>query len=72
LAAPTAQRKAVTINIAAKPLSPMVMDFELEAWLMRVLSQGHRSNNHSPEGRGLIRINILRSGGRRQDRAHRF
>jgi hypothetical protein len=50
----------------------MVMDFELEAWLMRVLSQGHRSNNHSPEGRGLIRINILRSGGRRQDRAHRF
>jgi len=35
----------------------MVMDFELEAWLMRVLSQGHESNNHSPEGRDLIRIN---------------
>jgi len=38
----------------------MVMDFELEAWLMRVLSQGQEANNHCSEGRGLIRINIVR------------
>jgi hypothetical protein len=29
---------AVTANISDKPLSPMVMVLELEAWLMRILS----------------------------------
>src|SRR5665811_2296123 len=42
------QRKAVTANTTAKPLSPMVMGFELEAWLMRVLSQGHKSKQPQP------------------------
>jgi len=32
------QRKAVAANISDKPLSPMVMDFALGAWLMRILS----------------------------------
>jgi hypothetical protein len=40
--------KADTAKMAARPLSPMVMDFELEAWLMRILSQGHESKqSHS-------------------------
>jgi hypothetical protein len=60
-AAPIMQRKAVTVNITAKPLSPMVMDFELEAWLMRVLSSGDESNNHSPGERDLIEIKLARS-----------
>jgi hypothetical protein len=42
-AAPIMQRKAVTVNNTAKPLSPMVMGFELEAWLMRILSWAHQS-----------------------------
>jgi len=28
------QRKPVTANIAARPLSPMVMDLEMEGWLI--------------------------------------
>src|SRR5713101_437365 len=37
------QRKAVAANKTVKPLSPMDMDFELGAWLMRILSCGHES-----------------------------
>src|SRR5215831_15011791 len=32
------QRKAVAAKTSDKPLSPMVMDFEFGAWLMRILS----------------------------------
>jgi hypothetical protein len=39
----------------------MVMDLELEAWLMRVLSQEDESNNHSRVQDGLIEINVARS-----------
>src|SRR5258708_8543543 len=37
------QRKAVAANKTVRPLSPMDMNFELEAWLMRILSWGHQS-----------------------------
>jgi hypothetical protein len=36
------QRKAVAANKTVRPLSPMDMDFELGAWLMRILSRGHQ------------------------------
>jgi hypothetical protein len=52
------QRKALNAKKNVKPLSPMVMNFELAAWLMRVLSDGHHSNNHSPGGNDLIEINL--------------
>jgi hypothetical protein len=35
------------------------MGFELEAWLMRNLSWGHDSNNHSRSRRDLIEINLV-------------
>jgi hypothetical protein len=38
----------------------MVMDFELEAWLMRVLSQEDESSNHSRARFDLIEINVIR------------
>jgi hypothetical protein len=50
------QRKAVTTNMTVKPLSPVVMDFALGAWLMRILSQGHEPKNHSPAAHDLIKI----------------
>ena len=37
-AAAIMQRKAVAAKTPVKPASPVVMDFELEAWLMRILS----------------------------------
>jgi hypothetical protein len=36
----------------------MVMDFELGDWLMRILSLGHRANNHSHHKTNLIEINF--------------
>src|SRR5450631_4559166 len=57
-AAPTMQRKALNAKKNVKPLSPIVINFELAAWLMRVLSDGHNSNNHSPGGNDLIEINL--------------
>ena len=59
LAAPIRQRKAVAAKNAAKPLSPMVIDFELGDWLMRNLSEGHNSENHSPARPDLIEINLV-------------
>src|SRR5271166_765585 len=38
LAAPIKQRNAVAAKMSARPLSPMVMDFEVEGWLMRILA----------------------------------
>jgi hypothetical protein len=52
------QRKALNAKKNVKPLSPIVINFELAAWLMRVLSDGHNSNNHSPGGNDLIEINL--------------
>jgi hypothetical protein len=52
------QRKAVTAKKTAKPLSPMVIDFELRAWLIWNLSEGHAANNHSRADRDLIEINL--------------
>jgi len=49
--------KAVATNITVKPLSPMVIDFVLGAWLMRILSQGHGAKNHNPAICDLIEIN---------------
>jgi hypothetical protein len=41
-------RNAVTANVSAKPLSPVVMDLESEGWLMPILSGGTgKSNNHT-------------------------
>jgi hypothetical protein len=57
------QRKALNAKKNVKPLSPMVMNFELAAWLMRVLSDGHHSNNHSPGENDLIEINLAHLAG---------
>jgi hypothetical protein len=37
----------------------MVIDFELRAWLMRNLSEGHESKKHSLARRDLIEINSV-------------
>jgi hypothetical protein len=37
----------------------MVIDFELRDWLMRNLSEGHNSNNHSLARGDLIEINFI-------------
>jgi hypothetical protein len=37
----------------------MVIDFELRGWLMRNLSEGYDSKNHSPARRDLIEINFI-------------
>ncbi|GAB9073982.1 hypothetical protein BDS110ZK4_07740 [Bradyrhizobium diazoefficiens] len=53
LAAAITQRKAVAANTTARPLSPMVMDLEMEGWLMRILSERtQRQKPHSPS-RGI-------------------
>ncbi|MGY3294186.1 hypothetical protein ACVWWP_007253 [Bradyrhizobium sp. LM3.6] len=47
------QKKAVTANTTARPLSPGVMDLERAGWLMRILSERtHRQKPHSPS-RGI-------------------
>ncbi|BAL78431.1 hypothetical protein S23_52370 [Bradyrhizobium cosmicum] len=56
LAAAITQRKAVTANTTARPLSPMVMDFEMEGWLMRILSEEHEARNHIHPRGELIEI----------------
>ena len=53
LAEAMTQKKAVTANTTAKPLSPMVIDFEMEGWLMRILSERTQGQKpHSPS-RGI-------------------
>ncbi len=53
LAEAITQRKAVTANTTARPLSPDVMDLEMEGWLMRILSERTQGQKpHSPS-RGI-------------------
>jgi hypothetical protein len=46
------------VKNAAKPLSPTVIDFEIEGWLIWNLSEGQAGNNHSRRRRDLIKINF--------------
>src|SRR5512139_1552036 len=60
LAAAITQRKAVTANNAARPLSPMVIDLEMEGWLMRILSERTRGQKPHPRSRGIDRNQVIR------------
>jgi hypothetical protein len=52
LAEAITQRKAVTANTIARPLSPDVIDLEMEGWLMRILSERtRRQKPHSTSRR---------------------
>jgi hypothetical protein len=59
LADATTQRNAVTANIAAKPLSPMVIDFA-EDWLMRILSRRTRTQKPQSRSTGIDRNQVSR------------
>src|SRR3954470_13410959 len=59
LAEAITQRKAVTANTTARPLSPMDMDLETEGWLIAdSLSKEHRARNHIHPRGELIEIKI--------------
>src|SRR4051794_8084255 len=57
LAEAITQRKAVTANRTARPLSPDVMDFEMEGWFIAdSLSKEHSARNHIHPRGELIEI----------------
>src|SRR4051812_29147528 len=57
LAAAITQMKAVTANTTARPLSPVVIDLEMEGWLIAdSLSKEHAARNHIRPRGELIEI----------------
>ncbi|GEC49431.1 hypothetical protein BJA01nite_70730 [Bradyrhizobium japonicum] len=59
LAAAITQRKAATANTTARPLSPAVIDLEMEGWgIADSLSKEHAARNHIHPRGELIEIKM--------------